>query len=546
MRIAIAQLNFHIGNFESNTEKILSAVQKAREQGADLVCFSELASVGYPALDLLESPDFIKKSNELLDRVREASSGIGIVIGAPRVNPELPGKNLYNSAFFFADGQQLGFADKALLPTYDVFDEYRYFEPGKSFNTISFMGKEIALTVCEDIWDLIHEDPIYTFHPMDVLMKSKPDLAINISASPFSEKQHDNRKKVLKKNADRFGIPFFYINHVGAQTDLIFDGGSLVTGPSGEVADEMPFFQECVRTYDLEEIVDNDGISKLQSTDRITLMHDALVFGLKEFFEKLGFKKAILGLSGGIDSALTAAIACRALGPENVHGLIMPSGFSSDHSVTDALDLAKRLKMSSDTIPIGTMYDNFSTELETFFGKTPFDVTEENIQARIRGILLMAYSNKLGHVLLNTSNKSEIAVGYGTLYGDLCGSLSVLGDVYKGDVYKLSNYINREEELIPRSSILKPPSAELKPDQKDSDFLPDYAILDPILKMMIEERYSLEKIISKGYDRAVVEKVYGMVHRSEFKRFQGAPVLRLSKKAFGYGRRMPLVARSQL
>ncbi|TVR88828.1 MAG: NAD+ synthase [Saprospirales bacterium] len=543
MRIAIAQLNIHIGNFDSNTEKILNAVRSAREQGAELVCFSELATTGYPALDLLESPHFIQKSNELLERLKEASSGIGIVIGAPRINPELPGKNLYNSAFFFANGQQLGFADKALLPTYDVFDEYRYFEPGKKFNTIEFKGKRIALTICEDIWDLVNEDPIYTFHPMDELMKDKPDLAINISASPFSEGQHRNRKKVLKMNAERYKLPFFYINHVGAQTDLIFDGGSLVVGPSGEVQDEMPFFEECVRTYELDEIMKMDGISKLQSTDRIALMHDALVFGLRDFFVKLGFKKAIMGLSGGIDSALTAALTCRALGAKNVHGLIMPSEFSSKNSVRDAEKLVENLGMSSDILDIGDIYDLFTSKLDAFFGKTPFDVTEENIQARARGILLMAYSNKLGHVLLNTTNKSEMAVGYGTLYGDLCGSLSVIGDVYKTDVYKLSNYINREEEIIPRSTIVKPPSAELKPDQKDSDSLPDYDLLDPILKMMIEKKYSMEQIASEGYNSEVVQKVWQLVHRSEFKRYQTAPVLRVSDKAFGYGRRIPLVGK---
>jgi NAD+ synthase (glutamine-hydrolysing) len=488
-------------------------------------------------------PDFIRQSNELLERLKEASKEIGIIVGAPRINPELPGKNLYNSAFFFADGEEKGFADKALLPTYDVFDEYRYFEPGKKFNTIEFRGKRIALTICEDIWDLVNEDPIYTFHPMDQLMKGKPELAINISASPFSEGQHHNRKKVLKMNAERYKLPFFYINHVGAQTDLIFDGGSLVVGPSGEVQDEMPFFEECVRTYELDEVMKMDGISKLQSTDRIALMHDALVFGIKDFFGKLSFEKAIMGLSGGIDSALTAALTCRALGAKNVHGLIMPSEFSSKNSVRDAEKLAENLGMSSDILDIGDIYDLFTSKLNAFFGETPFDVTEENIQARARGVFLMAYSNKLGHVLLNTTNKSEMAVGYGTLYGDLCGSLSVIGDVYKTDVYKLSDYINREEELIPRSTIVKPPSAELKPDQKDSDSLPEYDVLDPILKMMIEKRYSKDQIAGNGYDKEVVEKVWKLVHRSEFKRYQTAPVLRVSDKAFGYGRRMPLVGK---
>lgn len=544
MQIAIAQLNIHIGNFEANKDKILNAIKEAEGQGADLICFSELATTGYPPLDLLDYPHFIKQSGQLLEDVRMASQKIGVLIGAPRVNPELPGKNLFNSAFFFHEQKEIGYIDKALLPTYDVFDEYRYFEPAKSFRVFDFMGEKLAVTICEDIWDIIQDDPIYTFHPMDVLMEYGPTLAINLSASPFHQDQRLDRKKVLKANATRYGLPFFYINHIGAQTDLIFDGGSMVVGPSGEVYEELPFFRESIKTFSLSQVKQTDGISQIRPAGRIEAVHNALVFGVKDFFKKLGFKKAILGLSGGLDSALVAAIACKALGSQNVHGLIMPSAFSSTSSVKDAVELANRLNMTYDTIAIDQLYSGFTAELASHFGKTPFDVTEENLQARIRGMLLMAYSNKKGFVLLNTTNKSEMAVGYGTLYGDLCGSLSVIGDVYKTDVYLLAEFINKDEIIIPQSTILKPPSAELRPDQKDTDSLPDYSILDPILKLYIEKRKSEDEIVKEGFERGVVSKVLRLVNSNDFKRYQTAPVLRVTKKAFGYGRRMPLVAKS--
>ncbi|TVR84499.1 MAG: NAD+ synthase [Saprospirales bacterium] len=544
MQIAIAQLNIHIGNFESNKRKILNAIEEAQKQGADLICFSELATTGYPPLDLLDYPYFIEQANQLLNDVKMASGRIGVLIGAPRVNPELPGKNLYNSAFFFYEQKEIGFIDKALLPTYDVFDEYRYFEPAKSFRVFDFKGEKLAVTICEDIWDIIQDDPIYTFHPMDILMEYEPTLAINLSASPFHQDQRLERKKVLKANATRYDLPFFYINHVGAQTDLIFDGGSLVVGPSGEVFEEMPFFRESIKTFSLKELRERDGIGQVKPAERIEAIHNALVFGVKDFFSKLGFSKAILGLSGGLDSALVAAIACKSLGSENVHGLIMPSAFSSESSVRDAVELASRLKMTYDVIAIDQLYRGFVSELSRAFGETPFDVTEENLQARIRGMLLMAYSNKKGYVLLNTTNKSEMAVGYGTLYGDLCGSLSVIGDVYKTDVYLLAGFINRDQSFIPQSSILKPPSAELRPDQKDTDSLPDYALLDSILKLFIEKRKSVDEIAEKGFDKELVKKVVRLVNSSDFKRYQTAPVLRVSKKAFGYGRRMPLVAKA--
>lgn len=543
MRIAIAQLNYHIGNFEHNEAKILEAIEEACKTRADLVCFSELATTGYPPLDLLEFRDFIDKSNELLEKVKKASKEIGIVIGAPRLNPELPGKALFNSAFFYYGEKLLGFVDKGLLPTYDVFDEYRYFEPAKNFSVIPFKGHKIALTICEDIWDLINEDPNYTFHPMDKLDEGKPTFAINISASPFHRNQHINRKKVLRANATKYNMPFFYCNHVGGQTDLIFDGGSMVVNPSGKIHEEMPWFEECVRTFELENVISSDDIVEQNNPDAIELIHRALVFGLRDYFAKLGFKKAILGLSGGIDSAVTAALACEALGAENVLSLLMPSPFSSNHSIEDAETLAKNLGMSYEILGINDLYDKFNEVLQPHFNGKAFDVTEENLQARIRGTLLMAFCNKFGPVLLNTTNKSEMAVGYGTLYGDLCGGLSVIGDVYKTEVYQLAHQINRNREIIPKNSILKPPSAELKANQKDTDSLPDYNQLDLILFQYIEQQKSPSKIVQMGFDREVVSRICHLVNTSEFKRYQTAPVLRVSTKAFGLGRRMPIVAK---
>ncbi|TVQ44567.1 MAG: NAD+ synthase [Saprospirales bacterium] len=542
MRIALAQLNFHIGNYQLNSRKILNAIEQAKEQGADLVCFSELSTCGYAPMDLLEFPSFIDQSNMLLEKVREASESIGVLIGAPRKNPELPGKRLYNSAFLFHEKKLLGFTDKALLPTYDIFDEYRYFEPAKEIRCLVFKGKKLAVTICEDIWDLVQTDPIYNYLPMDLLMEEKPDFAINLSASPFSWAQPARRREVVIANAKKYKLPFFYINQVGGNTDLIFDGGSLVADKMGEIHEELAMFEEDLKIFDIDDINKKEGIGRVKSLDKAELIYKGLILGLKDFFKKSGFSKAILGLSGGIDSAVTAALVCDALGAENVHGLLLPSPFSSKHSIEDALQLAENLGMTCETIAIEPMYETFIDQLENSFGKTAFDTTEENIQSRIRGILLMAYSNKKGYILLNTTNKSEMAVGYGTLYGDLAGGLSVLADVYKTEVYELAAFINKDTERIPVNSILKPPSAELKPDQRDSDSLPDYDILDRILFLFIERRKGNQEIIAEGFEPETVNRVLSLVNNSEFKRYQTAPVLRVSPKSFGSGRRIPIVS----
>lgn len=542
MKITIAQLDYHIGNFEGNTAKMVEAIREAKEVGADIVCFSELATCGYPPRDFLEFDDFIRLSDESIQTLCSHAHGIAVVVGAPSHNKEPKGKSLFNSVYFLADGEIKFVQHKTLLPTYDIFDEYRYFEPAKSWGIIAYKGKKIALTVCEDIWDVGTDDPLYTIIPLDEMQKFNPDFIINVSASPFNYGHAKYRIHTVKANVQRYGIPMFYINHSGAQTELIFDGGSLVVSPDGCVYDELPYFDECIRHYQLDEVTKGQK-SNEQPKEKIALIHDAIVMGIKDYFRKLGFKQAILGLSGGIDSAVTAVLAARALGNENVRVLLMPSQYSTHHSVDDAMALVNKLNLQYDIIAIKDMYEAFMEKLQPVFGDRPFNVTEENIQARIRGILNMAVSNKFGNILLNTTNKSEMAVGYGTLYGDLCGGLSVIGDVYKTEVYELAAYINKDEEVIPINSIIKPPSAELRPNQKDSDSLPEYDILDPILYQYVEKRQGPQDIIDMGYDPVLVRRILRLVNINEFKRYQTAPVLRVSPKAFGMGRRMPIVGK---
>jgi len=424
-----------------------------------------------------------------------------------------------------------------------VFDEYRYFEPSHEFEILHFKGKKIALTICEDLWN-IGNDPLYTINPMDELMKQQPDFMINIAASPFDYRQAKARTEVLQQNVGKYKIPLIYVNHVGAQTELLFDGGSMALSSDNKIQLRLPFFREDMQLIETENLfnVGSEIATKPESTE-IELIHDALVMGIKNYFEKLGFNKAILGLSGGIDSAVTMVLAAKALGAENVVGLLMPSQYSSDHSVDDALQLSINLGSPYKTIPIKELYDSFETQLEAEFKDLPFGLAEENIQARIRGVLLMALSNKFGYIVLNTSNKSEAAVGYGTLYGDMNGGLSVLGDVYKTRVFELARFINKDGEVIPQNTITKPPSAELRPNQKDSDSLPDYDILDQILFQYIECRKGPKELIAMGFEETIVNRVLKLVNTNEYKRHQTPPILRVTPKAFGMGRRMPIVAR---
>ncbi len=542
MKIALAQINTVIGDFKGNFEKVTRYIARAKHEGADLVCFPELTATGYPPRDFLEFKDFIRQAERFIRQVTELADGIAIVIGAPRKNPDIEGKDLFNSAFFLADKTIRYIADKALLPTYDIFDEYRYFEPGRRFKTVSYKGYRIALSVCEDIWNVGNENPLYTICPLDEVAHEKPDFIINISASPFSYRHADERLHVIRANTRRYNAPLFYVNHVGAQTDIIFAGGSVVANQYGDIYAEMTFFEEDFQVFDLDRVrhTRHNGARKKEKTD---LIHRALLLGIRDYFGKLGFTKAVLGLSGGIDSAVVAALAAEALGPENVLCVLMPSAFSSEHSVTDARQLAHNLGCPHETIPIHEIFDAFTRALREPFQGLPFNIAEENIQARIRGTLLMAFSNKFGHILLNTSNKSEAAVGYGTLYGDMAGGLSVLGDVYKTEVYALARHINRDREIIPENILTKPPSAELRPGQKDADSLPDYEILDKILFEYIENRKGPKDIEAMGYEPPLVAHILGMVNRNEFKRYQMPPVLRISDKAFGMGRRMPIVGK---
>lgn len=542
MRIAIAQLNYHIGHFEGNLAKMLDYAARARDKGADVVCFGELAICGYPPRDFLEFDDFVRQARESLDHLARASKDIAIIVGGPDVNPVPEGKDLYNTAYVLYQGEVVHKARKALLPTYDIFDEYRYFEPARKFEVFTLHGKRIALTICEDIWNIQNENPLYTVCPMDEMMPQKPDLMINISASPFSYGHAVERIQVVQKNALRYNLPIFYTNHVGAQTEIIFDGGSLVVAPNGQVVEELPYFVEKLAIYELEDVVTATS-STFQPKDKYPLVHEALLTGIRDYFGKLGFSKAVLGLSGGIDSAVTAVLATQALGRENVRVALMPSAFSSEHSIEDARKLAENLGIHYDIIPIQETFEAFQKSLEPYFKGLPFNITEENIQARCRGTILMALSNKFGHILLNTSNKSEAAVGYGTLYGDMAGGLSVIGDLYKTEVYALARYLNRNEEIIPQNTIVKPPSAELRPNQQDSDSLPDYADLDEILYQYIEREQGPREIVAMGFDQELVQRILRLVNINEFKRHQTAPVLRVSSKAFGMGRRMPIVAK---
>ncbi|MEY3320760.1 MAG: hypothetical protein RLZZ417_343 [Bacteroidota bacterium] len=539
MKITIAQLNYHVGDFSGNLEKMKKAVSAAKAEDSDLICFAELATCGYPPRDFLNFADFIQKADECVRELAKLSDGIGILVGSPTRNPVPEGKDLYNSGYFLSDGKVAFIQHKALLPTYDVFDEYRYFQPADYFSTFTFKGVRIALTICEDMWNVGNENPLYTICPMDELMKENPDVMINLSASPFAYDHAPERIHVLRTNVLRYKLPLFYVNQVGAQTELIFDGGSLVFSANGKIFDELPFFENCIRTYSLNEVSANEQNKEI-SKDKYPLIHDALLLGLKDYFGKLGLSKAILGLSGGIDSAVTAVLATRALGKKNVSVVLMPSEFSSDHSIEDARILAENLGISHTIFPINDLYDTWLKNLQPHFKDLPFGLAEENLQARIRGTLLMAFSNKFGPILLNTSNKSEMAVGYGTLYGDMCGGLSVIGDLYKTEVYELAAFINKDEIIIPVNTLTKPPSAELRPGQKDADSLPDYAILDQILYLYIEKNQGPDEIIAAGFDAALVARILRLVNINEFKRHQTAPVLRISPKAFGMGRRMPI------
>jgi NAD+ synthase (glutamine-hydrolysing) len=544
MIIALSQLNFLVGDLDSNTGGMIRHIEQAKRQGADLVVFSELSVCGYPPADLLNFDGFVKSCLEQVELIAGHCRDIAAIVGSPSFNTGPSGKRLYNSAFLLADGEIRFRYDKGLLPTYDVFEEYRYFEPATTFRTVSFKGHKIAITICEDLWD-VGPRPMYPCRPMDELSKESPDFVLNISASPFSWNRGGERLSTFSWNARHYKVPIFLVNQVGANTDLIFDGGSAVFNASGMLTDQFEPFREDLRLYDLKEVSTGQGPTVFEvpgEEKKNALLLEALSFGLKDYFRKSGLKRALVGLSGGLDSALTLVIAERALGRENVWAVLLPGPFSSDHSLSDARELAEALGVRHDVISIGPIVESMESALKPYFGDQSWDISEENLQARARAVVLMGLANKFGLMLLNTSNKSESAVGYGTLYGDMCGGLSVIGDIYKTEAYSLARYINRDGEIIPQNTLDKPPSAELKPDQKDTDSLPEYELLDPILFKYIEREMDAETIVASGHPEPLVRKVLEMVNFNEFKRKQAPPALRVSQKGFGCGRRMPIVA----
>jgi NAD+ synthase (glutamine-hydrolysing) len=557
MKICIAQQNYHIGNFEQNTEKILGAIEAAKNQGADLILFSEMSVCGYPARDFVEFEDFINKCYQSIDAIKQAADTIGVLIGSPARNPNKKGKDLYNAAFFLYEQKVVAEIHKTLLPTYDVFDENRYFEPADEWKVVEFKGQKLAITICEDIWNL-GDNPLYRICPMDKMMDQSPNILLNLSASPFDYTHDEDRKATIKSNVLKYKIPLFYCNAVGSQTEIVFDGSSLVFDKDANLCGALPMFESALATFECNTdgtinapILEPANRMPNKELNPITLIptlnieqvYQALVLGVKDYFNKMGFTKAIIGSSGGIDSAVTLAIACEALGKENVHAVLMPSPYSTDHSVNDAVALSQNLDNKYDIIPIKEVYEEFLTTLKPLFKDLPFSLAEENIQSRSRGNILMAIANKFGYILLNTSNKSELATGYGTLYGDMAGGLGVLGDCYKLQVYELAKYINRHQEIIPTNIITKAPSAELRPNQKDSDSLPDYAVLDQILYQYIERRANPNDIKALGFDNALVDRTLKMVNNNEYKRNQFCPIIRISPKAFGVGRRMPIVGK---
>lgn len=549
MKISIAQLNYHIGNFDRNKELICTAIKKAKSEGSDLIVFSELSIPGYPPLDLLDHIDFVRKCNETVSEIAKECHGITAIVGSPTHNRHPEGKKLFNSALVLSEGNVVFTVNKALLPTYDIFDEYRYFEPERSFSVFKLKGKKIALTVCEDLWDEqpfdndFEKSRLYRISPMDELAKQEPDLIINISASPFSYSKIETRNNIFINKAKKHHLPVIAVNQTGANTELIFDGASIIINSEGVIVHQLPFFEEGFLTFDLGQIDSGKSFTKPPRPDRVELIYKALVSGIKDYFIKMGFSRSILGLSGGIDSAVCLYLAVKALGKENVRALLLPSRYSSEHSVTDAVKLSENLGIGYDIISIEKPFSAFEDVLLPAFSGTTPDITEENIQARVRATLLMACSNKFGYILLNTSNKSEAAVGYGTLYGDMAGGLSVIGDVYKTDVYRLAGLINMNGEIIPQNIISKAPSAELRPGQFDTDSLPPYEVLDEILHLYIEMQKPRSEIIASGFDIVLVDKVLKMISKNEYKRYQAPPILRISSKAFGAGRRMPLVAK---
>lgn len=538
MKIALGQINTKVGDLKRNTDLIIKNINHAKEKGVDLIAFPELSITGYPPRDLLDFNCFISDNLKYLEIIREASQGIAVICGYIDINPDPMGKKYYNAAAFINDGKIIARYYKRLLPFYDVFDETRYFEPGNKELVVEFKGKKLGITICEDLWNDkdYWKRPLYHIDPAEDLVKQEIDAIINISASPYLLNKEKERFSIMENTSVKNNIPIVYVNQIGGNDDLLFDGTSFAIDQKGEIKTLCKDFEEDFAVYDLNS---NTGeIHNISQTTEESLFK-ALCTGVKDYCEKIGFKKVVLGLSGGIDSAVTAVIAACALGKENVTGITMPSIYSSEGSVSDSEILAQNLGIEFLNIPIINMFNAYIDTIQKEHGKT-VDLAEENLQARIRANILMMHSNIYGHLLLTTGNKSELSVGYCTLYGDMCGGLAVLSDVPKVMVYRLANHINREKEIIPQDTITKPPSAELRPDQKDQDSLPPYEILDDVLKMFVEENKSIKEI-SEKYPEELVREIVKKINSCEYKRRQAALGLKVTTKAFGVGRRFPIV-----
>lgn len=543
MKVGLAQINTIVGDLPGNRKKILAAYEELAGKGADLVVFPELAVTGYPPRDLLFKSAFVPDNLKSLDVIARATGKVPALVGFVQPNPAEKGRRFYNAAAWCERGKIRHVARKCLLPTYDVFDEDRYFEAASEPLCVSWKGWRIGITLCEDIWTgpIIDTSRYYATDPLASFAPSDVDIVVNLSASPWHYGKDSTRQAIVRSVALRVGRPVIYVNAVGGNDELVFDGHSMIISGAGELLAGLPPFRECHSLFDLE--AEEPAVDPAFQRDSLADIHDALVLGIRDYAHKSGFTKGLVGLSGGIDSALTVALATEALGAENVMGVSLPSSISSGHSRDDARAVAENLGITYHTLPIEKVVNAAGKSLEPLFAGLSPDVTEENIQARSRGLLLMALSNKFGALLLSTGNKSEMAVGYCTLYGDMAGGLSVLSDLPKTRVYALSHYVNRERELIPWNTINKPPSAELRPDQKDEDSLPPYPVLDAVLKRYIEEGQSSREIIEAGYDAGIVREVIRKVDLNEYKRKQAAPGLKITPLAFGTGRRIPIVQR---
>ena len=546
MKIAVAQINPTVGDLRENSRKIQDFARRARRAEADLVVFPEMCVTGYPPLDLLENDYFIDAAKEALDWIaRHVPRDLGVIVGLPLRNTSPIGKRLRNAAVLLHDGAKQGIVYKTLLPTYDVFDEHRYFEPAAERRVIEWRGVRLGLHICEDMWNSEQQAEFHMYgdNPVDELAADAADLFINISASPFSRGKHARRNQLIGEICRRHGIPFILANQAGANTEIIFDGDSRVHRADGALALCAPSFEEALLVWDTKGTYEPCALEHEDVAD----LHDALVLGVRDYFEKTGFfAGALVGLSGGVDSAVTCALAVEAIGADSVVGITMPSRYSSQGSVDDSGVLAEALGIRFHRLSIEPAVGAFEEMLADLFAGTSRDVTEENIQARIRGVALMAYSNKFNYLLLSTGNKSESAVGYSTLYGDMNGGLAVISDVFKTEVYDLARYINRRADraIIPDSTLDKPPSAELRPNQRDDDTLPPYPVLDRILRLYVEKRLELDAVVDHtGIDRKLVQHVLRLVDQNEYKRRQAPPGLRVSEKAFGMGRRLPIVMR---